>query len=71
MGLIEHGIVSNNRQFNSPIATLFICLFSKLLAFPFFFFRVLWCSFLIYPTGKLSLKRLFQYQMTYAKCWVG
>ena len=56
VGLIEQGIVSNY-QSNSPITSLFIYLFiySKLPAFSFnnkilSFFRVLWCSFLIYAT---------------------
>ena len=58
--LIQQGIVSN-RQSNSPITSLFIYLFiqnyqhfsfnKKILSFS----RVLYCSFLIYATGKIEM----------------
>ena len=62
--LIQQGIVSN-RQSNSPITSLFIYLFIYLFiqnyqhfSFNkkiFSFSRVLYCSFLIYATGKIEM----------------
>ena len=58
MGLIEQGIVSN-RQPNFSITSLFLYKFiQNYQHFSFnnkiFSFRVLWCSFLIYATGKIK-----------------
>ena len=78
VGLIEQGIVSNY-QSNSPITSLFIYLFiySKLPAFSFnnkilSFFRVLWCSFLIYATGKIEkVNAVSNLNKWLVRCWVG